>query len=87
MLKSAVYELQSVLPTPLQLDSSDAVAMEQALRIYNGKPLINSTNGKEKSMHEIFPLAKKYGGVVVCLCLDENGIPETADGRIKVAQK
>lgn len=87
MLKSAVYELQSVLPTPLQLDSSDAVAMEQALRIYNGKPLINSTNGKEKSMHEIFPLAKKYGGVVVCLCLDENGIPETADGRIKVAEK
>lgn len=87
MLKSAVYELQSVLPTPLQLDSSDAVAMEQALRIYNGRPLINSTNGKEKSMHEIFPLAKKYGGVVVCLCLDENGIPETADGRIKVAQK
>lgn len=87
MLKFAVYELQSVLPTPLQLDSSDAVAMEQALRIYNGKPLINSTNGKEKSMHEIFPLAKKYGGVVVCLCLDENGIPETADGRIKVAQK
>ena len=87
MLKSAVYELQSVLPTPLQLDSSDAVAMEQALRIYNGKPLINSTNGKEKSMHEILPLAKKYGGVVVCLCLDENGIPETADGRIKVAQK
>lgn len=87
MLKSAVYELQSVLPTPLQLDSSDAVAMEQALRIYNGKPLINSTNGKEKSMHEIFPLAKKYGGVVVCLCLDENGIPETANGRIKVAKK
>lgn len=87
MLKSAVYELQSVLPTPLQLDSSDAAAMEQALRIYNGKPLINSTNGKEKSMHEIFPLAKKYGGVVVCLCLDENGIPETADGRIKVAKK
>ena len=87
MLKFAVYELQSVLPTPLQLDSSDAVAMEQALRIYNGKPLINSTNGKEKSMHEIFPLAKKYGGVVVCLCLDENGIPETADGRIKVAKK
>lgn len=87
MLKSAVYELQSVLPTPLQLDSSDAVAMEQALRIYNGKPLINSTNGKEKSMREIFPLAKKYGGVVVCLCLDENGIPETADGRIKVAEK
>lgn len=87
MLKSAVFELQSVLPTPLQLDSADATAMEQALRIYNGKPLINSTNGKEKSMKEIFPLAKKYGGVVVCLCLDENGIPETAEGRIAIAEK
>lgn len=87
MLKSAVYELQSVLPTPLQLDSSDAVAMEQALRIYNGKAMINSVNGKEKSMKEIFPLAKKYGGVVVCLCLDENGIPPTAQGRIEIAEK
>ncbi|MFR5876659.1 MAG: homocysteine S-methyltransferase family protein [Eubacterium sp.] len=87
MLKKAVFELQSVLPTPLQLDSADAEAMEQALRIYNGKPLINSTNGKEKSMREIFPLAKKYGGVVVCLCLDEDGIPESAEGRIAIAEK
>lgn len=87
MLKNAVYELQSVLPTPLQLDSSDAAAMEQALRIYNGKAMINSVNGKEKSMKEIFPLAKKYGGVVVCLCLDENGIPPTARGRIEIAEK
>lgn len=87
MLKNAVYELQAVLPTPLQLDSSDPVAMEAALRIYNGKPLINSANGKEKSMKEIFPLAKKYGGVVVCLCLDENGIPQTAKGRIEIAEK
>lgn len=87
MLKNAVYELQSVLSTPLQLDSSDTVAMEQALRIYNGKAMINSVNGKEKSMKEIFPLAKKYGGVVVCLCLDENGIPPTAQGRIEIAEK
>lgn len=87
MLCHAVYELQSVLPTPLQLDSADAKAMEHALRIYNGKPLINSANGKEKSMKEIFPLAKKYGGVVVCLCLDENGIPKTAQGRIEIAEK
>ena len=87
MLSSAVYELQSVLPTPLQLDSSDPVAMERALRIYNGKAMINSANGKEKSMNEIFPLAKKYGGVVVCLCLDEGGIPTTAEGRIKIAEK
>ena len=87
MLKSAVYELQSVLSVPLQIDSSDVAAMEQALRIYNGKPMINSVNGKEESMKEIFPLAKKYGGVVVCLCLDESGIPETADGRIAIAEK
>ncbi|MBE6719202.1 MAG: homocysteine methyltransferase [Ruminococcaceae bacterium] len=87
MLSDAVYQLQSVLPTPLQLDSSDPVAMEKALRIYNGKPMINSANGKEKSMAEIFPLAKKYGGVVVCLCLDENGIPEDAQSRIEIAKK
>ena len=87
MLKKAVFELQSVLPSPLQLDSSDPEAIESALRIYNGKPMINSVNGKEKSMKEIFPLVKKYGGVTVCLCLDENGIPETAEGRIKIAEK
>lgn len=87
MLTSAVYELQSVLPTPLQLDSSNAEALEKALRIYNGKAMINSVNGKEKSMNEIFPLAKKYGGVVVCLCLDENGIPTDAQGRIAIAEK
>ena len=87
MLTKAVYELQSVISSPLQLDSSDVNAMEKALRIYNGKPMINSVNGKEESMREIFPLAKKYGGVVVCLCLDENGIPETSWGRIKIAQK
>lgn len=87
MLERAVFELQSVLPTPLQIDSADPIAMERALRIYNGKPLINSVNGKEKSMKEIFPLAKKYGGVVVCLCLDENGIPDTAQGRIAIAEK
>lgn len=87
MLCSAVYELQSVLPTPLQLDSSDPKALEQALRIYNGKAMINSVNGKQKSMEEIFPLAKKYGGVVVCLCLDEDGIPSTAQGRIAIAER
>ena len=87
MLSDAVYQLQSVLPTPLQIDTSDALAMEKALRIYNGKPMLNSANGKQKSMDEIFPLAKKYGGVVVCLCLDENGIPESAEGRIAIAEK
>lgn len=87
MMKSAVYNLQSVLSSPLQIDTTDIEALETALRIYNGKPMLNSVNGKEKNMEEVFPLAKKYGAVVVCLCLDENGIPETADGRIEIAER
>lgn len=87
MLSDAVFNLQSVLALPLQLDSSDPIALEKAMRIYNGKPMVNSVNGKKSSMEAIFPLVKKYGGVVVCLCLDENGIPETADGRIEIAKK
>lgn len=87
MLVNAVSSLQAILNLPLQLDSSDVEAMEAALRIYNGKAMINSVNGKEKSMKEVFPLAKKYGGVVVCLCLDENGIPSDAQGRIAIAEK
>lgn len=87
MLTDAVYNLQSVLPLPLQLDSSNAKALENAMRIYNGKPMVNSVNGKQSSMKEIFPLVKKYGGVVVCLCLDEGGIPPTAQGRIDIAKK
>lgn len=87
MLSDAVYNLQSVLPLPLQLDSSDPKALEKAMRIYNGKPMVNSVNGKQSSMEAVFPLVKKYGGVVVCLCLDENGIPETAQGRIDIAKK
>lgn len=87
MLSDAVYNLQSVLSLPLQLDSSDPKALEKAMRIYNGKPMVNSVNGKQSSMKDIFPLVKKYGGVVVCLCLDENGIPETAQGRIDIAKK
>ena len=87
MLKNAVFSLQSVLPTPLQIDTSDTRALEAALRIYNGKPMLNSVNGKQKNMEEVFPLAKKYGAVTVCLCLDENGIPETAQGRIAIAEK
>ena len=87
MIKNAVFSLQSVLPTPLQIDTSDIRALEAALRIYNGKPMLNSVNGKEANMQEVFPLAKKYGAVTVCLCLDENGIPETAQGRIAIAEK
>lgn len=86
-LKDAVFNLQSVLALPLQLDSSNPDALEAGMRIYNGKPMVNSVNGKQSSMEQVFPLVKKYGGVVVCLCLDENGIPETADGRIEIAKK
>ena len=82
-----VKGIQGITNLPLQIDTSDPAAMEQALRIYNGKPLINSVNGKKESMEKIFPLAKKYGGVVVCLTLDESGIPESAEGRIKIAEK
>lgn len=87
MMVNAVKGLQSILNTPLQIDTSDTVAMKNALRIYNGKPMINSVNGKEDSMNSVFPLVKKYGGVVVCLTLDEKGIPETADGRMTIAEK
>lgn len=87
MMETAVKGLQGVIPAPLQIDTSDTKALERALRIYNGKPMINSVNGKEENMKQVFPLAKKYGGVVVCLCLDESGIPQTAQGRIEIAKK
>lgn len=87
MLVRAIKTVQGVLNIPLQIDTSDFEAMEKALRIYNGKALINSANGKKESMEKVFPLAKKYGGVVVCLTLDENGIPDTAQGRIEIAKR
>ncbi len=87
LLCEAVCELQAVIDLPLQIDTADAVAMERALRRYKGKAMINSVNGKQSSMDAIFPLVKKYGGVVVALTLDENGIPETAEGRVAVANK
>ncbi len=87
MLTKAVFELQAIINLPLQIDSSDAVAMEKALRVYNGKAMINSVNGKKESMDKIFPLVKKYGGLVVALTLDENGIPDTAEERFQIAEK
>lgn len=87
MMVDVVKELQSVVDLPLQIDTSNISAMEQAMRVYNGKPLINSVNGKREVMEAVFPLVKHYGGVVVALCLDEDGIPDTADGRIVVAEK
>lgn len=87
LLSETVCALQSVTDLPLQIDTSDPAAMERALRKYNGKALINSVNGKEESMHTLFPLMKKYGGVAIALTLDEAGIPDTADGRIRIAEK
>lgn len=87
MMKEVVTELQSVTSLPLQIDTVDAEAMEAAMRIYNGKPMVNSVNGKQESMDAVFPLIKKYGGVAVGLTLDEEGIPSTAEGRIRIAGK
>ena len=87
MLTRAVCELQAIIDLPLQIDTADPVAMEAALRRVNGKALINSVNGKEESMRAIFPLVKQYGGVVIALTLDENGIPDTAEGRVEIAKK
>ncbi|MDE7067619.1 MAG: dihydropteroate synthase, partial [Schaedlerella arabinosiphila] len=87
MMVEAVQGLQSVTSLPLQIDTVDIRAMEAAMRIYNGKPMVNSVSGKQESMDAVFPLIAKYGGVVVGLTLDEEGIPGTADGRIRVAEK
>ena len=86
-LCKAVTSLQAVTPVPLEIDTSNYEAMEKALRLYNGKPLLNSVNGKPESMEKVFPLAKKYGAAVVGLCLDESGIPDTAEGRLVIADK
>ncbi len=85
LMKEAVAELQSVTSLPLQIDTVDVPAMEAAMRVYNGKPMVNSVNGKRESMKAVFPLVKKYGGVVVGLTLDEDGIPDTAEGRARIA--
>lgn len=86
-LANAVSLIQTVSDLPLQIDTSDPEAMEKALRIYNGKALINSVNGKQEVMDKIFPLAAKYGGVIIALTLDEGGIPQDTDGRMKIARK
>ena len=87
MLTSAVCRLQEVTNLPLQIDTSDPVAMESALRRYNGKAMINSVNGKMESMKNVFPLARKYGGLVVALTLDESGIPTRAEDRVAIAER
>ncbi len=87
MITTAVCELQAIVNLPLQIDTADAAAMEAALRRYNGKAMVNSVNGKQESMDAVFPLVQKYGGFVVALTLDENGIPATADGRVAIARR
>ncbi len=86
-LLRAVRELQAVTDLPLQLDTTDPVAMEAGLRAYNGKAMVNSVNGKEEVMNMIFPLVAKYGGFVVALTLDEGGIPDSAEERVAIAEK
>ena len=87
VLAEAVTALQGVTDLPLQIDTADVTAMEKALRLYNGKALVNSVCGKQESMDTVFPLVKKYGGTVIALTLDENGIPATAEGRVAIARK
>ncbi len=87
MMQTVVSELQSLCDLPLQIDTGDADAMERALRIYNGKPMINSVNGKKEIQDKVFPLAKKYGGLVVGLTIDEDGVPQTAEKRVAIARQ
>ena len=87
MLKRAVFGIQAVSDLPLQIDTASPRAMEAALRLYNGKGMINSVNGKQESMQAIFPLVRKYGGLVVALTLDENGIPDTVESRVAIAKR
>jgi 5-methyltetrahydrofolate--homocysteine methyltransferase len=85
VMEESVLMLQETIKTPLQIDSSDAKVLEAAMRRYNGKPLVNSVNGKRAVMDVVFPLVAKYGGAVVALCLDDGGIPPTAEGRLAIA--
>lgn len=87
MMEKSVKAISAAVNLPLQIDSSDPATIERALRIYNGKPMVNSVNGKRESMDAILPLVKKYGGVLVGLCLDEDGIPPHAADRVRIAER
>ena len=87
LLDATVQSVQGVVTCPLQIDTADPVALERALRHVNGRPLVNSVNGKRESMDAVFPLVKKYGGAIVALCLDESGIPPTSEGRLAIARR
>ena len=87
MMQTAVKAIQGITDTPLQLDTTKPEALEAGLRIYNGKPIVNSVNGEEDSLNTVLPLVKKYGAAVVGLTLDKNGIPKTAQGRFEIAER
>lgn len=87
MMVSVIRGLQSILTLPLQIDTTDPAALSQGMRLYNGKPMVNSVNGKKESIETVFPLVRKYGGVLVALVLDEGGIPQDAEGRVQIAKK
>ena len=87
VMKEAVQKIQEITSLPLQIDTVNREALEGAMRLYNGKPMVNSVTGKQESMDVVFPLVRKYGGVVVGLTLDENGIPKTAGERVEIAKK
>ena len=86
-MERAVSAIQGVCTCPLQLDTADPEALAGGLRAYNGKALINSVSGKQEVVDQVFPLAKRYGGTVVALLLDEEGIPDTAEGRVAIARR
>ncbi len=87
MMQTAVKAIQGITDAPLQLDTTKPEALEAGLRLYNGKPIVNSVNGEEESLSTILPLVKKYGAAVVGLTLDKNGIPKTAEGRFAIAKR
>ncbi len=86
-MENVIKGLQSVLDLPLQIDSSDPLAIEAGLRYYNGRPIVNSVNGSEKSLKTILPICKKYGAAVVGLAMDDGGIPKSAKGRVEIAER
>lgn len=86
-MKKVIKEIQSIIDTPLQIDSNNPKVIEKGLRVYNGKPIVNSVNGEDKVLDNVLPLIKKYGAAVVGLTLDDKGIPKKAEERLKVAEK
>ena len=87
MMVKVLKAIQGVCDAPLQVDSTKPDVLEAALRAYNGRPIVNSVNGEEKSLSTVLPLVKKYGATVVGLTLDENGIPKTAEERFQIAKR